>query len=88
MDEDSLLETPLDKVEPYGLFRDALLSNSFPKHVHRTATNLRLQDYNKNSRHSMSNSPESSMLMISKFFRVSCMRQRSRLLITSNNRHS
>lgn len=24
--EESLLETPLDKVEPYGLFRDALLS--------------------------------------------------------------
>jgi hypothetical protein len=24
-DEDSLLESPLDKVEPYGMFRDALL---------------------------------------------------------------
>lgn len=24
--EESLLETPLDKVEPYGLFRDALMS--------------------------------------------------------------
>lgn len=26
--EESLLETPLDKVEPYGLFRDALMSMS------------------------------------------------------------
>ena len=26
LDEDSLLETPLDKVEPYGLFKDSLLS--------------------------------------------------------------
>ncbi len=26
MDEDSLLETPLDKMEPYGMFRDSLLS--------------------------------------------------------------
>ncbi|TKA76473.1 hypothetical protein B0A49_02237, partial [Cryomyces minteri] len=25
LEEESLLETPLDKVEPYGLFRDALL---------------------------------------------------------------
>lgn len=30
MDEDSLLETPLDKMEPYGMFRDSLLSK--PKH--------------------------------------------------------
>ena len=26
LEEESLLETPLDKVEPYTLFRDALLS--------------------------------------------------------------
>ena len=26
MDEDSMLETPLDKMEPYGMFRDSLLS--------------------------------------------------------------
>jgi importin-7 len=26
--EESLLETPLDKIEPYQLFRDALLSKS------------------------------------------------------------
>jgi hypothetical protein len=26
--EESLLETPLDKVEPYMMFRDALLSKS------------------------------------------------------------
>lgn len=26
MDEDSLLETPLDKIEPYVMFRDSLLS--------------------------------------------------------------
>jgi importin-7 len=26
MDEDSLLETPLDKMEPYSVFRDSLLS--------------------------------------------------------------
>ena len=26
LEEESLLETPLDKVEPYMLFRDALLS--------------------------------------------------------------
>lgn len=25
MDEDSMLETPLDKMEPYGMFRDSLL---------------------------------------------------------------
>jgi hypothetical protein len=28
--EESLLETPLDKVEPYQLFRDALMSKIFP----------------------------------------------------------
>lgn len=28
MDEDSLLETPLDKLEPYGMFRDSLLSKA------------------------------------------------------------
>lgn len=28
MDEDSLLETPLDKMEPYSMFRDSLLSES------------------------------------------------------------
>jgi importin-7 len=28
MDEDSLLETPLDKMEPYSMFRDSLLSRS------------------------------------------------------------
>jgi importin-7 len=27
--EESLLETPLDKVEPYQLFRDALLSRFY-----------------------------------------------------------
>lgn len=26
LEEESLLETPLDKVEPYGMFKDALLS--------------------------------------------------------------
>lgn len=26
MDEESLLETPLDKVEPYGMFKHVLLS--------------------------------------------------------------
>lgn len=30
--EESLLETPLDKVEPYGLFRDALLSRCSQPH--------------------------------------------------------
>jgi hypothetical protein len=29
LNEESLLETPLDKVEPYGLFRDALLSTFY-----------------------------------------------------------
>lgn len=29
LDEESLLATPLDSVEPYGLFRDALMSWSF-----------------------------------------------------------
>jgi hypothetical protein len=28
LDEDNLLETPLDKFEPYVVFRDALLSKS------------------------------------------------------------
>jgi importin-7 len=28
MDEDSLLETPLDKMEPYVMFRDSLLSKA------------------------------------------------------------
>jgi len=27
--EESLLETPLDKIEPYQLFKNALMSNSF-----------------------------------------------------------
>jgi importin-7 len=31
MDEDSLLETPLDKMEPYVMFRDSLLSK--PKYL-------------------------------------------------------
>ena len=29
LEEESLLETPLDKVEPYGLFKDTLLSTYF-----------------------------------------------------------
>jgi hypothetical protein len=28
LDEDNLLETPLDKLEPYIVFRDSLLSKS------------------------------------------------------------
>lgn len=39
--EESLLETPLDKVEPYGLFRDALMSMSPPPiHLHKTQHKL------------------------------------------------
>jgi hypothetical protein len=29
LDEESLLETPLDKVEPYGLFKHVLMSMSY-----------------------------------------------------------
>ena len=32
LDEDSLLETPLDKVEPYGMFRDSLISKTPVSH--------------------------------------------------------
>lgn len=28
LEEEGLLETPLDKVEPYGLFKSSLMSNS------------------------------------------------------------
>lgn len=40
LEEESLLETPLDKVEPYGLFRDTLISrytHSWHKFVCPTA---------------------------------------------------
>ena len=30
LEEENLLETPLDKVEPYGLFKGSLLSKSLP----------------------------------------------------------
>jgi len=28
LEEESLLETPLDKLEPYGMFKDALMSKN------------------------------------------------------------
>ena len=30
LEEESMLETPLDKVEPYGVFKDTLMSAFFP----------------------------------------------------------
>lgn len=30
--EDNFLDSPLDKIEPYQLFKGALLSKSFPQH--------------------------------------------------------
>jgi hypothetical protein len=50
MDEDSMLETPLDKVEPYGMFRDSLLrmSQGDPLRPVCWLTFL-LQDFNGNS---------------------------------------
>jgi hypothetical protein len=59
--EESLLETPLDKLEPYQLFRDALLSKSAldnfdvcmsnnPRTPTRTTTTLRFPHYKPLSR--------------------------------------
>lgn len=36
--EESLLETPLDRVEPYQLFRDALMGKSFSQPNYRLPT--------------------------------------------------
>jgi importin-7 len=33
LDEESLLETPLDKVEPYGLFKHVLMSMSYSYYI-------------------------------------------------------
>lgn len=33
LDEESLLETPLDKVEPYGLFKNVLLGMFSPNRM-------------------------------------------------------
>jgi hypothetical protein len=46
MDEESLLETPLDKVEPYGMFKHVLLSTyplQSPFNDHSLTSDLGLQ---------------------------------------------
>lgn len=60
MDEESLLETPLDKLEPYGMFKHVLMSmiNPFPLGVIyplRSANQCFVQTSNKNSRNSTRN---------------------------------
>ena len=40
MGEESLLETPLDKIEPYQLFRNALMSKSFPSRLLNNELNV------------------------------------------------
>lgn len=50
IDEESLLETPLDKIEPYGLFKHVLLGMSSLLEFLSTAHPLtKLQASNKNS---------------------------------------
>jgi hypothetical protein len=48
LEEESLLETPLDKVEPYGMFKHALFRKSLCRMRCRARANL-LQSFSKNS---------------------------------------
>lgn len=53
LEEEGLLETPLDKVEPYGLFRDTLMSTPCPpilNLLHPAATAGILADYHAPNR--------------------------------------
>ena len=34
LEEESMLETPLDKIEPYGLFKNTLMSSCSPRSCH------------------------------------------------------
>ena len=34
LEEESMLETPLDKIEPYGLFKSTLMSSCCPRSYH------------------------------------------------------
>jgi hypothetical protein len=48
LEEESLLETPLDKVEPYGMFKHALL-RKYRSSSHARADTNRVQVFNKSS---------------------------------------